>query len=248
MQDYYVEPPAESTNNTTAAATLNPLVTFGLRKQIEAEVYVPLRSILSKAIVNGWRPEDIQVSASSRLLRDRSYDFFKIPEENRREGDWIEARKILRNGTRKTLPCDKLRAIVECAREINRNHEETVDNNNKPNSSLSADELVPIFIFVVVNADIERPCSLSALLQNVCNSEAKIGELGYYLSTFEAAVNYISILAAEEEEKTKDIEEKTQNENVGLEFESDPTSGHDASLNKVTNDMQNVLSEAGFLS
>ena len=55
-----------------------------------------------------------------------------------------------------TLPCAKLRAIVDAAREISRlyQHEHGEDH------LLGADDFLPIFIFCVVRAEMERPCAL----------------------------------------------------------------------------------------
>ena len=56
-----------------------------------------------------------------------------------------------------TLPCVKLRAIVDAAREISQLHE--AEHNGTEH--LGADEFLPIFIFCVVRAEMERPCALS---------------------------------------------------------------------------------------
>ncbi len=56
-----------------------------------------------------------------------------------------------------TLPCVKLRAIVDAAREISRLHE----SEHGGQELLGADEFLPIFIFCVVRAEMERPCALS---------------------------------------------------------------------------------------
>jgi hypothetical protein len=58
-------------------------------------------------------------------------------------------------------------------------------------SSLGADDFLPIFIYCVVNAGIDRPCALCALLKHLCNYLQQIGEVGYYLSSFEATIMYI---------------------------------------------------------
>jgi hypothetical protein len=91
---------------------------------------------------------------------------------------------------RSTLPCNKLRAIVHAAKEIGRLHErEHCDNTSA--LTLGADDFLPIFIFCVVRAEIEKPCALSILLRNLCHETQQIGEIGYYLSSFEAVIVYI---------------------------------------------------------
>ena len=68
-----------------------------------------------------------------------------------------------------TLPCSKLRFIVDAAREITRLHDEErqirspgsakldADDRDK---ILGADDFLPIFIFCVVRAEMERPSAL----------------------------------------------------------------------------------------
>jgi hypothetical protein len=58
-------------------------------------------------------------------------------------------------------------------------------------TALGADDFLPIFIYCIVNSNIERPCALCALLKHLCDDRQQIGETGYYLSSFEATIMYI---------------------------------------------------------
>ena len=99
------------------------------------------------------------------------------------------------------LPCAKLRAIVDAASEISRLHqaqsntesEGKVTSTSKGGSKLlSADDFLPIFIYCVIRAEMERPCALCALLRSLCDPINRMGEVGYYLASFEAAIAHIS--------------------------------------------------------
>ena len=71
---------------------------------------------------------------------------------------WQSVARILKQGVgMSTLPCVKLRAIVDAAREISQLHE----SEHNGLKLLGADEFLPIFIFCVVRAEMERPCALS---------------------------------------------------------------------------------------
>lgn len=64
-----------------------------------------------------------------------------------------------------TLPCAKLRAIVDAAREITRvfglEHKIGPNEDGKVSQvELGADDFLPIFIYCVVRAEMERPCAL----------------------------------------------------------------------------------------
>jgi hypothetical protein len=102
-------------------------------------------------------------SATAKELRKRPQSVFRISEDNISPSNWQSVAEILRQGVgMSTLPCVKLRAIVEAAREISRLH--TMEHGE--GQMLGADDLLPIFIYSVVRAEMERPCALCKLHLN----------------------------------------------------------------------------------
>jgi Vacuolar sorting protein 9 (VPS9) domain len=104
---------------------------------------------------------------------------FKIPETKLSPSGWRSVSTILNVGVgMSTLPCAKLRAILDAAKEIIRVYseehktseekqtpEEQATNDENENdilrkSDLGADDFLPIFIYSVVRAEMERPCAL----------------------------------------------------------------------------------------
>eukprot|EP00592_Proboscia_alata_P003205 CAMPEP_0194376282 /NCGR_PEP_ID=MMETSP0174-20130528/24705_1 /TAXON_ID=216777 /ORGANISM="Proboscia alata, Strain PI-D3" /LENGTH=1046 /DNA_ID=CAMNT_0039156867 /DNA_START=85 /DNA_END=3225 /DNA_ORIENTATION=+ len=157
-----------------------------VREQVEIEVYVPLRSIISRQLVNGYRHDDLEMQFKMQALRQRPQSSFKIKPSHRSPTDWQIVSKILNKDVgRSTLPCAKLSAIVSAAKQIFKLHAA------EHSSDLGADEFLPIFIFCIVRAELERPCALSILLQSLCDQSKRIGETGYYLASFEAAISYV---------------------------------------------------------
>jgi Vacuolar sorting protein 9 (VPS9) domain len=189
------------------------IVREAIREQVEIEVYVPLRSVVSRWLVNGWRHEDMEVHFRMKELGRRSQEFFRIAKGSKRY-DWSSVSQILYRGVGlSTLPCVKLRAIVDAAREIFRIFSEDQQTSESiasdvqvsvVNSSghLGADDFLPIFIYCVVQAEMERPCALCALLRTLCDRTNKIGEVGYYLMSFEAVIKH-----CEEVDLSEDREE-----------------------------------------
>lgn len=173
-------------------------------------------------------------------LRKRPQALFRIPTEKQSPSNWQSVSSILKEGVEKsTLPCAKLRAIVNAAKEIAHIHADdrvvTKYSRNEPTdskadqsgSALGADDFLPIFIYCVVRAEVERPCALckcfvrrlrfsipmrvvahveiwpsfvstcsaifpGVLLRTLCERSSRIGETGYYLASFEAAIAYIT--------------------------------------------------------
>lgn len=191
---------------------LERLVREAVREQIEIEIYVPLRTAVSRLLVNGWRHDDIVMHFKMQELRKRPQNYFKIPGDEQSPSGWRSVSSIMNDGIgMSTLPCAKLRAIVDAAREINRVHSKehgkaqtkvvgsgstneivpTLNGDSPRSSTLSADHFLPIFIYSVVNAELERPSALCVLLRTLCDSTSRIGEIGYYQASFEAALTHI---------------------------------------------------------
>ncbi|EED87793.1 predicted protein [Thalassiosira pseudonana CCMP1335] len=185
--------------------TRDDLFREAVREQVEIEVYVPLRSTISKYLVYAWFNEDVEMKHKTKALENKPQSYFKIQPEHRSRSDWKSVSTILEEGVgRSTLPCVKLRAIVDAAKEITRLDSE--ERSCFPEKSffdapvltktvtLGADDFLPIFIFCFVQAKIERPCALCALLQTMCDPLKLNGETGYYLASFQAAMTHIAEL------------------------------------------------------
>jgi len=170
-------------------------------EQVEIEVYVPLRNTISRHLVHGWRHDDVEIQFKMQVLKKRPQSFFNINSNYESPSDWKTVVSILTHGVgRSTLPCNKLHAIVEAAKEISRlcvaersivANEISLSGDKCVEMPFGADDFLPIFIFCVVKAEIERPCALCILLRNLCDPRKQTGEIGYYLSSFESAVIHI---------------------------------------------------------
>ena len=174
------------------------LVREAVREQIEIEVYVPLRGVVSRWLVNGWKAEDMEVHFKIKELRRRPESFFHLSESDMTRLEPVA--EILRGGVgQSTLPCVKLRAIVDAASEISKifakgRNDCPGGNNGNGTIYMGADDFLPVFIYCVVKADMQRPCALCILLQTLCDPINRIGETGYYLASFEAAITHFQEL------------------------------------------------------
>eukprot|EP00980_Cylindrotheca_fusiformis_P001481 scaffold345_cov134-Cylindrotheca_fusiformis.AAC.92 len=175
------------------------LVREAVREQVEIEVYVPLRSVVSRLLVNGWRHEDMEIQELNK--RPQSRDTFGIPQSSFSPSHWESAAVILKRGVgNSTLPCAKLRAIVRAAREVSRLHVQE----HEGQGLIGADNFLPIFVFCVVKANLERPCALltacaGVLLTTLCDKPNAIGEIGYFLASFEAVIEHLREMNVDQE-------------------------------------------------
>ena len=87
---------------------------------------------------------------------------------------WDSVSDLLKNVSRSTLPSSKLRAIVDAASELYRIQKvESRDaschvtaNGLESKDLAGADDFLPIFIFCVMRADMDRPSALCKSTKN----------------------------------------------------------------------------------
>jgi hypothetical protein len=91
------------------------------------------------------------------------------------------------------LPCDKLCCLVEAAKAIPRLYASEHPEVDQP---LGADEFLPIFIYVVSQSAIEDLYLLKHVLCMLVDPSKRLSEAGYYLASFEAAVEHLRHLPA----------------------------------------------------
>lgn len=196
--------------------SLDDLFREAVREQTEIEVYVPLRSTISKYLVYAWFNEDMEMKHKMKALAEKPQSYFRVPKEYRSRSDWKSVSRILKEGVqRSTLPCVKLRAVVDAAKEISQLDSE--ERSVFPDASffdgkvvasekiVGADDFLPIFIFCFVQAKIERPSALCELLSVMCDPRKLNGEAGYYLASFHAALTHIHELDLTEAENDLSI-------------------------------------------
>lgn len=66
-----------------------------------------------------------------------------------------------------------------------------------PNSSLCADDFFPIFVYVVMNAKINKLETIKQYIGSMAPRVSLTGEVGYYFTVFEAVIEYIDTLGAQ---------------------------------------------------
>ena len=106
-------------------------------------------------------------------LRKRPEIYFRIPNEHEALSKWDSVSRHLRNVSISTTPSMKLKAIVDAAGELYRIQNSDAAASDYPaktnqleSNGLGADDFLTIFIFCVVQAEMERP---SALCKSCCH-------------------------------------------------------------------------------
>jgi len=119
------------------------------------------------------------------FLRGKKQKFYGIPKKNTSRKQFYKSTLELQRMQKTALPNEKLRVLVKAAREMHR---------EKP--MLAGDDILPITIYVIVKscANTDNPTiqpSDLTLMTHLTDPELGMGEYGYYLTVFSAAMEWI---------------------------------------------------------
>ena len=166
---------------------LDLLVRAAVRRQVEAEVFVPLSSVLDESLRRDLEEEEtaLQTScAAARLKTQAALGCIASPSR------WEAAVYRLATVGSYTLPCDRLDVLLAAAREV----PIIFAAEHGGDEVLGGDDFLPIFVYVVVQAGIPDLRYLQTVLSALCDPDKRLSETGYYVATFEAAVEHVRAL------------------------------------------------------
>lgn len=185
------------------------LASFILYVTIEEAVYIPLESTLyPRTLDQRTRSNKLQApttlaggpsvgppSLRHKILRLRAQrptqTDWEIDTKFQSGKGWRQATLILAGVEGMATPLRRLHSLVETMCCILREHEQGHEGQS---DILGADDLLPIFIYVFVFAELERPDELIDPLWKLCHAEQLLGQSGYYLTLLESCVCYLQDL------------------------------------------------------
>ncbi|KAJ8522603.1 hypothetical protein ON010_g17673 [Phytophthora cinnamomi] len=159
---------------------------------VEDTIFVPLEKQ-----VNFLVGTTVDTEAEQRLVRNierlrcRSQTDSGIPEHLQSDEDWGLSCHHLSMIDERTLPMDKIQELLRSALEIFKSCGEK-NLEWRENSALTADDYLPIHIYVVVKSGLKRPLATKELLGAMIHPSLMLGEVGYFLTMFEVALKYIA--------------------------------------------------------
>ncbi|KAJ0408670.1 hypothetical protein ATCC90586_007696 [Pythium insidiosum] len=124
-------------------------------------------------------------------MRGRSQAEFGIPEHLMSDDDWGKSCHHLSMIDERQLPSEKIHELLRSALEIFKSCGEK-NLEWRENSALTADDYLPIHIYVVVHSGLRRPLMTKEYLGAMIHPSKMMGEVGYFLTMFEVALKYIA--------------------------------------------------------
>jgi hypothetical protein len=160
-------------------------------RAVEDAIIVPLEkevAFLVRKTVDTDQEE--RLMANMAKLRGHSQAEFGIPEHLQSDDDWGKSCHHLSMIDERPLPCDKIQELLRSALEIFKSCGEK-NLEWRENTALTADDFLPIHIYVLIHSGLKRPLLTKEYLGAMIHPSQMLGEVGYFLTMFEVALQYI---------------------------------------------------------
>lgn len=167
---------------------------------IEDAIYLPLSHLIQDMLqsVENIKSRDTAIFRKIKAMKCLSQEDWKIPANMQSPLGWEAAINEMNILEKYPLPSAQLATIVNAAKTIFAEHIANTGDVEDASNAMGADDLLPIFLYVMVQADITIPLCTKEILWNISHSSQKFGESGYYLTMFESAVDYLEHYGEEE--------------------------------------------------
>jgi len=164
---------------------------------IEEAVFLPLHDDIMKLLpsYNSTRDEDI-VCKMQKLYK-RSQAQWGVPADFISPLNWQTASFELAGLERAPTPSMQLMALARACKAIMAEFKNAVlpeiKKKGGKDTYLSADNLVPIFVYVFCRSNMKSPNLYKEIMWTLCHPDQLHGECGYYLTVFESAIEFVDV-------------------------------------------------------
>ena len=165
-----------------------------IRRQVEIEIFVPCSARLHAVLDRSFSGDEAALRKNVAQIAHKPQSFFGIPLQQTSPTNWDAIVFQMREIRSKSLPHDRLEALLLTAKEIPLlfSKEHPVNPKDRNNSvTLGADDFLPIFIYILARAQIPNLFALTEELQAMCDPDKRMSETGYYLATLEASLQHV---------------------------------------------------------
>ena len=172
------------------------VMSFIVFSVVEEVMFVTMKKeIISLVSSRESRNEEVLLVRKMKALSTRSQQDWDIPKAFVSPQNWSSAVFELAGIERNPTPSRRLNALVRTAKFIYAEFKENLlpklAAEGKGDTVLSADDLVPIFIYVLCQCGLKHPLLNRDLLWKIGHPDMLTGECGYYLTIYESALQFL---------------------------------------------------------
>ncbi|CAI5732039.1 unnamed protein product [Hyaloperonospora brassicae] len=177
--------------------------------KLERRTFIPLQEIIYQLLGDdmgsrrGKRQEEERFERLRASVAVQTQCFLDVQPAQQSPSDWKSAIALMDSMDNYSLPSEKAAVLVEVARciyETNaREHDYEADSargsskqQQTPSTPMSADDFLPIFIFVLARCHLRSVIVTRHLISETMITALMMGETGYYATMLEAAIGYIA--------------------------------------------------------
>ena len=167
-----------------------------IRDSLERYCMLRIGDLAYAVAATGNVEEDDYVWKKTKCLQFITLEALDVhlPENLQDESVWALATKELHKVNEMKTPADKVACIVKCASIIFKILSHA---NNGDGSECGADEFIPLFIFVVLRAQVPKMLANCEFIDLFLNPTRLMGKAGYSLMNLRSALEFIKNLNAE---------------------------------------------------
>jgi len=195
--------------------TLDIYVQNAIRRQLEMELCAPhIYKHIRQYFTRQFAAKEDIFNAKIAKLKDKPQSFFGIPAELESPSGWYDVKKSFRMIRKGLLPQDRIAAFLDAIKLVTivchlehsvhsgavggagaipgtSKHSQSSGECRPTTTIIGADDLLPIMIYILVNAKCVNILALNEEFKELCPYYLKLTETGYYLTTLDAALEHI---------------------------------------------------------
>ena len=150
-------------------------VSLGVRRQVEVEIYIPCSQRLTLILEKAFLMQEKHVAHITSCIVNQPQSFYGIPVRHISPSSWDSAVCNMKELRTRALPIDRIDSLLRVAKDIPHIYQEEhpdqpSDSQQKP---LGADDILPVFIYVLVRAQLPHVVALNQELQALCDPDRR---------------------------------------------------------------------------
>jgi len=159
-----------------------------IRRQVEIEIYIACGGFVKRVLEHALKEEESVLKRNIDALYPNPQSFYGISMGTISPTSWEKVVTMFNQFRHFSLPQDRVKHLVVCAKEIPNIY--ACEHLSNP-EHMGADEFLPVFIYVIVQARVPNLLALNMEMQSLVDPEKRCGEAGYYLASLEAAIEHV---------------------------------------------------------